>query len=109
VEARSDGTCVVRVVSSAFGTGAEWERELFEQMEEGWRPFFTHLRLYLTHFPGQQASILAVEAQLPGPAEDVWSSMRRNLGEVEVGGHLETQGLSGPVEEVGGRGGLRRP
>jgi hypothetical protein len=92
---------VVRVVSSAFGTGAEWERELFDQMEQGWRPFFAHLRLYLTHFPGQHATTLPVEAQFPGRAEDVWSAMRRNLGLAEAGGRLETQGLSGPVEDVG--------
>ena len=35
VEARSGGTCVVRVVSSAFGTGADWEQEFFDGMREG--------------------------------------------------------------------------
>src|ERR687891_698110 len=32
VEARSGGTCVVRVVSSAFGSGADWENEFFDEM-----------------------------------------------------------------------------
>ena len=32
VEAQSGGTCVVRVVSSAFGTGADWEAEFFDDM-----------------------------------------------------------------------------
>ncbi|MET1002093.1 MAG: SRPBCC domain-containing protein, partial [Acidimicrobiia bacterium] len=30
VEAQAGGTCVVRVVSSAFGTGADWEQEFFD-------------------------------------------------------------------------------
>src|SRR5262245_13737005 len=29
VEAQAGGTCIVRVISSAFGTGAEWEDEFF--------------------------------------------------------------------------------
>ena len=33
VEAQSGGTCVLRVVSSAFGTGADWEQEFFDEME----------------------------------------------------------------------------
>ncbi len=32
VEAQSGGTCVFRVVTSAFGTGAEWEHEFFDHM-----------------------------------------------------------------------------
>lgn len=36
VESASGGTCVVRVVTSAYGTGAEWEREFFAEMTEGW-------------------------------------------------------------------------
>src|SRR5688500_17033631 len=58
VEARSGGTCVVRVVTSAFGTGAEWEHEFWEEMDRGWAPMLDNLRLYMTHFPGQQATPL---------------------------------------------------
>ena len=32
VEATSGGTCIVHVVSSAFGTGADWEQEFFDDM-----------------------------------------------------------------------------
>src|SRR5687768_3767018 len=35
VEARSGGTCVVRVVTSAFGTGADWENEFWDEMNTG--------------------------------------------------------------------------
>jgi uncharacterized protein YndB with AHSA1/START domain len=58
VEAQSGGTCVLRVVSSAFGTGADWEQEFFDEMEQGWPVFFDNLRLYLTHFPGQRVTPL---------------------------------------------------
>ncbi len=36
IEAESGGSCVLRVVSSAYGTGADWEREFFAEMIEGW-------------------------------------------------------------------------
>jgi uncharacterized protein YndB with AHSA1/START domain len=36
VESASGGTCVIRVVSSAYGSGADWENEFFDQMVEGW-------------------------------------------------------------------------
>ena len=54
VEAQSGGTCVPRAVTSAFGTGAEWEREFFDHMMSSWAPFFDNLRLYLTHFPASR-------------------------------------------------------
>lgn len=101
VEAQSGGTCVVRVVSSAFGTGADWEGEFFEHMETYWAPFFDILRLYLTDFPGQRATLLDVSAQLPGDASDVSATMRRLLGVDKVGQQVELHGLSGVVESLG--------
>ncbi|MFF2372574.1 SRPBCC domain-containing protein [Agromyces sp. NPDC058110] len=38
IEAESGGTCVVRVVTSAFGPGADWEHEFFDQMVESFGP-----------------------------------------------------------------------
>jgi uncharacterized protein YndB with AHSA1/START domain len=43
VESQSGGTCVLRVVSSAYGTGAEWEHEFFAQMVEGWGAMLDNL------------------------------------------------------------------
>src|SRR4051794_32489701 len=51
VQAQSGGTCIVRVTSSGFGTGAAWESEFWDTMAPGWMPFFDNLRLYLSHFP----------------------------------------------------------
>jgi uncharacterized protein YndB with AHSA1/START domain len=101
IEARSGGTCVLRVVSSAFGTGADWEQEFFEEMEKGWRPFFDRLRLYLTHFPGQRVTPLEAARTVSGDAGAVMSAMRRDLGVSEVGQTVETRGVTGQVERIG--------
>jgi uncharacterized protein YndB with AHSA1/START domain len=100
VEAQSGGTCVVRVVSSAFGTGADWEREFFADMEKYWVPFFDHLRLYLTHFPGQRATSLEAGADLSGSAQAVLAAMRQSLGAGEVGQPVEARGVKGQVEKI---------
>jgi uncharacterized protein YndB with AHSA1/START domain len=101
VESQSGGSCVVRVVSSAFGTGAEWEREFFSEMEKGWRPFFENLRLYLARFPGQRVTSLSVGTQLPGNAEDVWTALREHVGARAVGDPIEACGMTGRVERIG--------
>ena len=79
VEARSGGTCVVRVTSSGFGTGAAWESEFWDEMGAGWMPYFDNLRLYLTHFPGQGATQLEASASHPGDAQALWSALHRAL------------------------------
>jgi uncharacterized protein YndB with AHSA1/START domain len=101
VETRSGGTCVIHVVSSAFGTGADWEQEFFDEMERGWRPFFDNLRLYLTHFPGQTVTQFSVEAAVPGEQAAVWGAVRDLLGADQVGRQLAVQGLTGTVERIG--------
>ena len=35
VESASGGSCVIRVVTSAYGTGADWENEFFAEMVAG--------------------------------------------------------------------------
>jgi uncharacterized protein YndB with AHSA1/START domain len=36
IESASGGSCVLRVVSSAYGSGANWEHEFFSEMVAGW-------------------------------------------------------------------------
>jgi uncharacterized protein YndB with AHSA1/START domain len=108
IEARSGGTCVPRVVTSAFGTGADWEAEFFEEMEKGWRPYFDRLRLYLTHFPGQRATLLDVSHTLRGRAGPVFAAMRQSLGLAEVGQSVEARGLTGTVQRLGAEDALVR-
>jgi uncharacterized protein YndB with AHSA1/START domain len=43
IETASGGTCVLRVVSSAYGTGADWEHEFFDQMVESLGPLLDRL------------------------------------------------------------------
>jgi uncharacterized protein YndB with AHSA1/START domain len=103
VEARSGGTCVVHVTSSGFGTGADWESEFWDDMGTQWKPFFDNLRLYLSYFPGQEATQLDVTASHPGDAEAVWSALRDALGLGDEGAEVEVRGATGTVERVGER------
>jgi uncharacterized protein YndB with AHSA1/START domain len=100
VEATSGGSCVVRVVTSAFGSGAEWEREFFDDMSIGWAPMFDHLRLYLTHFPGQQATTLEAISEVPGTPPTALASIRRAFGIEHAGQTVELRGTTGQVERI---------
>ncbi|MCD4524862.1 SRPBCC domain-containing protein [Nocardioides sp. cx-173] len=108
VEARSGGTCVVRVTSSGFGTGADWEAEFWEDMGASWKPFFDNLRLYLSHFPGQEATQLEATASRPGDVATLWKSLSDALGAVEKGAAVQVRDTSGTVERLGERQALVR-
>ena len=103
VEAQSGGTCVVRVTSSGFGTGAAWESEFWDTLGPNWIPFFDNLRLYLSHFPGQEATALAVAASHSGDALTLFSTMCDALGVGDEGASVEVLGAAGTVERVGER------
>lgn len=98
VEATSGGSCVVRVVSSAFGTGADWEEEFFTEMDKGWPLMFEHLRLYLTHFPGRRVTPLEVTMPVRDTPAAALAAMRRDLGAEEVGQTLDVRGTKGVFE-----------
>lgn len=36
IEAASGGSCILRVVTSSYGSGADWENEYFSEMVAGW-------------------------------------------------------------------------
>lgn len=103
VEARSGGTCVVRVTSSGFGTGAAWESEFWDDMGANWMPFFDNLRLYLAHFAGQDATQLDVSTSRPGDPDAVWARFRDAVGLGEAGTAVEVRDTSGTIERVGER------
>ena len=100
VEARSGGTCVVRVVTSAFGTGADWENEFWGEMEVGWGPMLDNLRIYLTNFPGQRATPLWAAASFDGDPEAAIDAVRDALGVDDTGTPIEARGVSGRVERA---------
>ncbi len=101
VEAKSGGTCSLRVVSSAFGTGADWEQEFFEEMERHWLPFFDNLRLYRTHFPGQRVTSMTTEADVAGSLDAVWTAVVQALGADQVGQSIQVRDTTGTVERIG--------
>ena len=47
IESASGGSCVIRVVTSAYGTGADWENEFFAEMVAGWGELLDNL---VAHF-----------------------------------------------------------
>jgi uncharacterized protein YndB with AHSA1/START domain len=108
VEARSGGTCVVRVTSSGFGTGADWESEFWDDMGTSWLPFFDNLRLYLAHFPGQEATTMEVSASFAGDPAALWASLRDALHLGGEGETIEVRGATGMVERIGERQALIR-
>lgn len=79
VEARSGGTCIVRVVHSLFASSDDWDDQL-ESFESGWPWFFRILRLYLTHFRGERARAFRVMGFAPAPESEAWESLTGPLG-----------------------------
>ena len=98
VEAVSGGSCVLRVVTSAFGTGADWEDEFFEEMGRYWRPSFDTLREYLTRFPGQHATVVERSTTVEGvdPA-DLWTVLAARLGSTTAGDRVDVAGAAGSL------------
>jgi uncharacterized protein YndB with AHSA1/START domain len=98
VEATSGGTCVVRVVTSAFGRGADWENEFWEDMEVGWAPLLDNLRLYLAHFPGQAATHLSAGTKVATSPIEAIVAVRDALGVAAVGDAVTTRDIRGHLE-----------
>jgi uncharacterized protein YndB with AHSA1/START domain len=98
VDARTGGTCVVRVVTSAFGTGADWENEFWEEMNTGWAPILDNLRLYLTHFPGQRATSVWAGTTVTASPEASIAAVRDALSVEVTGDAVTTQGIQGHLE-----------
>jgi uncharacterized protein YndB with AHSA1/START domain len=91
VEARSGGTCVVRLVNSGFGGGADWDRQ-FESSFTGWQRCLEILRLYLTHFSGMPhaAAHAAVESRLE--PRDAFAELRTLDGAPPFAGRVDSEG-----------------
>src|SRR5262245_2071994 len=91
VEARSGGTCVVRVVHSWFASSDDWDDQ-FEGHKQGWQSFFRILRLYLTHFRGQAGSAFQLMGVGPEPKSEAWEALTTSLGltAIAVGQQIKT-------------------
>jgi hypothetical protein len=106
VEARSGGTCVVRVVHSLFASTDDWDGQL-TSVESGWPGFFRILRLYLTRFRGLPCASFRVMAFAPGPESTAWAALTGPLGldGLPVGGAIAPAAgappLLGVIEDQG--------
>jgi hypothetical protein len=109
VEARSGGTCIVRVVHSLFTSSDDWDDPL-ENIEAGWPDYFFILKLYLTYFRGQPCSNLQLMGAAPEPASKAWDALTVSLGlaDATVGQRRNTPAgappLAGLVELTGAPG-----
>jgi uncharacterized protein YndB with AHSA1/START domain len=105
VEARSGGTCIVRVVHSLFADTDDWDNQL-EGTESGWPSFFLILRLYLSKFRGQPSAAFRTTGFAPGPESQAWNALLEKLGleNPKTGEQRKTRVgapmLSGTVEKV---------
>jgi uncharacterized protein YndB with AHSA1/START domain len=103
VEAKSGGTCVVRVVHSWFASSDEWDGQ-WEAVEQGWISFFSILRLTLTHFSGQPSAAFDTTGMINGSESEAWVALTSPLGLAdaeagqEVRSNTEVPELSGKVE-----------
>jgi uncharacterized protein YndB with AHSA1/START domain len=109
VEARSGGTCVVRVVNSLFASVDDWDNQL-ESFEGGWPAWFRILRLYLTHFAGQRGASFRLMGFVDTSEAAAWEDLAGPLGlagvtKDGVGQHWSTGGgatpFSGVIEGIG--------
>ena len=101
VEAQSGGTCVVRVTTSGFGVGADWEQEWWDTLGPGWLPSFDNLRVYLAHFAGRRAASMEVSASGTRGEDALWSALSDELDLTQEGATVEVNGTSGTVERIG--------
>ena len=108
VEARSGGTCLVRLVTSGFLSEADWQAE-YDSTTEGWKLFLNNLRLYLMHFAGQRCASMLVQRLAEVAPDDAWRALASSLGLPEkpsVGEQVRTSNgppLSGRVERFESR------
>src|SRR6266487_2776427 len=77
VEGRGGGSTVLRMVTSGFVPGDDWEDE-FEAMTKGGEMFFRTLVEYLTRFPGRTATPITVFGP---PASADWEHARAVLSD----------------------------
>src|SRR5438552_3641190 len=105
VEAKSGGTCRVRVVHSWFASSDDWDNQ-YEGVEQGWPAFFRILKIYLAHFRGQPSEVIPLLAMSSESKSAVWNRLLGSLGfsRLTEGQRVETAHgaprLAGIVERV---------
>ncbi|QQR99429.1 MAG: SRPBCC domain-containing protein [Austwickia sp.] len=108
VEARGQGSSIVRLVNSGFGTGEPWDDQ-YDDMIGGWTLFLRNLWLHLRYFPGLVASAAIPMGMWPGNPAASWPDLLKALGLPEapaIGSRVATYGsgvppLAGTVLDAG--------
>ncbi|MEU0568933.1 SRPBCC domain-containing protein [Nonomuraea sp. NPDC005983] len=100
VEGRRRGSTVVRMVTSGFLPGDDWETE-YEAMSNGLAMFFATLVEYLTHFAGRVATPVTEFSPKIEDWPDAWRRLRGELGQPSEGDRVRfaPAGLA-PIEGV---------
>jgi uncharacterized protein YndB with AHSA1/START domain len=88
VEAKSGGTCIVRVVQSLFADTDDWDNQL-TGTESGWPTLFAILKLVLTHYRDQQVHAIHELSFTSTPPDKAWDVLAAalNLTAAKVGEH----------------------
>jgi uncharacterized protein YndB with AHSA1/START domain len=79
IEGRGQGSTVLRVVTSGFLPGDDWEDE-FEAMTLGGAMYFGTLIAYLTHFAGRTGRPITVTGPPVSDWPSVWADLHDALG-----------------------------
>ena len=79
IEGRGQASTVLRMTTSGFLPGDDWEDE-FDAMTKGTRMFFATLVAYLTHFPGQFAVPVTASGPPTGDWPATWADLALTLG-----------------------------
>ena len=86
IEARSGGTCTVRLVHSLFADSAEWDDQM-DSFETGWASVFDVLRIYMTRFYNQPSSAFRALRSVSASESDTWKVLQGALP--ALGGQLQ--------------------
>ncbi len=99
IEAQSGGTCIVRMVTSVFGTGADWENEFFTDMSNSWLPLIDNLRLYVAHFAGLPVTMMHLAHHtLDGDSVTIKARLVNALDIADIGQIVDTPNGPAVVE-----------
>ena len=77
VEARSGGTCVLRMINEYRGDD---DPGFFDDLTDGWQVYLHVLHLRLARFGGMPSAILYVAATTDEPADAAWARLAGELG-----------------------------
>ena len=79
IEARSGGTCTMRMVHSLFTSRDDWDDEI-AGFEKGWPGFFRILRIYLENFAGKHAAQSQARGNFNDSAKAAWTKLVDAIG-----------------------------